>query len=174
MRPRPAVPRRLRALAAVAVGAAGLAGLTGCTGGGTVSLSPAPQANDPACADVIVRLPDQLDDQPKRDTDSQSTAAWGNPATVLLRCGIPPLGPNTLPCTTIDGVDWVADDSQAPLYRFISYGRAPSVEVIIDGDTNVASSTVFQQLAQAVSTLPKQSQCTDATDLDLGGSTPAP
>ena len=72
--------------------------LTGCTS--TVSLEPAPDANDPACAEVTVRLPDDLAGQSRRWTDAQATGAWGEPAAVLLTCGVEPPGPTTLPCQT--------------------------------------------------------------------------
>ena len=61
--------------------------LTGCTA--TVALDPAPDANNPACADVVVRLPDTIDSLQKRGTNSQSTAAWGEPTGVIFRCGLP-------------------------------------------------------------------------------------
>jgi len=155
-----------RVLATLATAAAGGALLAGCSGG-TVSLQPAAAANDPACAAVSVRLPETVADQPRRDTDAQATAAWGDPASILLRCGIDPIGPTTLPCTTVNGVDWVADDSQAPLYRFISYGRVPTVEVVIDGDASVSSSSALVDLALAVETLPVERACTSATDMEL-------
>ncbi|MFM6980227.1 MAG: DUF3515 family protein [Micrococcales bacterium] len=60
--------------------------LTGCTA--AVSLEPAADANNPACAEVIVRLPDTVADFEKRATNAQSTAAWGTPAAVILRCGL--------------------------------------------------------------------------------------
>lgn len=128
-----------------------LAGLTGCAS--TVSLTPAPDANDPACAEVMVRIPAVVDGQSRRFTDAQATAAWGDPSAVLLTCGVAQLGPTTLPCRSVDGVDWVIDDADAPRYRVTSFNRAPAVEVFLDNDV-VSSAQVLESLSAAVVTLP--------------------
>ena len=49
-------------------------GLSACTA--TVNLEAAPLANDPACAEITVRLPDVIGDQSKRATNAQATGAW--------------------------------------------------------------------------------------------------
>lgn len=153
------MPRRSPVLAVVWVlAAAGV--LAGCTS--TVSLQPAGNANDPACADVTVRLPDSVDGEPRRWTDAQSTGAWGDPASVIITCGVPELGPTTLPCTPVDGVDWVIDDSDAPRYRVTTFGRTPAVEVYLDNDV-VSSAQVLETLSRVVTVLPQDgSVCTDA------------
>ncbi len=134
--------------------------LTGCTS--TVSLQPADNANDPACADVSVRLPDSVDGQPRRWTDAQATAAWGDPASVILTCGVAELGPTTLPCTPVNGVDWVIDESEAPRYRVTTFDRTPAVEIYLDNDV-VSSAQVLDRLSQVVTVLPQNgSVCTDA------------
>lgn len=51
--------------------------LTGCSG--DVPMIPADDANNPACADVIVRLPSTVDGLDRRYTNAQSTGAWGDP-----------------------------------------------------------------------------------------------
>lgn len=148
--------RRLVPVLLIAVSAVGLAGCST-----TVALQPAPQANDPACADVIVRLPDSIDGQQRRWTDAQATGAWGDPTTVILTCGLDPIGPTTLPCTTAGGVDWVIDDSAAPKYRATSFGRTPAVEVFLDNEV-VSSLDVLDTLSRAVSLLPDDgSTCTE-------------
>lgn len=131
-----------------------------------VPMEPAPEANDPACAQVSVRLPATVDGQSKRETNAQSTSAWGEPASILLRCGIDGIGPTTLPCLNINGVDWVRDDSQAPLYRFEAYGREPGLEVIVDAEAQppVSGTNVLVDLGDAVSTLPQTRQCLSLTD----------
>ena len=135
------------------------AGIVGCTS--TVSMEPAAGANDPACADVSVLLPGSLAGQERRWTDAQATAAWGDPAAVLFTCGLEPLGPTTLPCQTVNGVDWVIDESEAPQYRVTSFGRVPAVEVYLDNDV-VASAEVLDALSAVVSRLPSDgSTCTD-------------
>ena len=106
-----------RGIAAI-VAVAGLAfGLAGCAT--SVPMEPAEGANDPACADVIVRLPDTVSDLERRTTNAQSTGAWGDPVGVELRCGTPTSGPTTDLCVTVKGVDWIIDESQAPLYRCV-------------------------------------------------------
>ena len=124
-------------------------------------LDPAPQANDPSCAEVTVRLPGELDDQPRRWTDAQATGAWGDPAAGLLSCGLEQTGPTTLPCQSVNGVDWVIDDADAPRYRVTSFGREPAVELYIDTEV-VSSADVLDALSQIVGLLPSDgSVCTD-------------
>ncbi|SFS06789.1 Protein of unknown function [Microbacterium sp. cf046] len=154
------MPRRPAALAAAAALLLAGALLTGCTS--TVSLQPAQDANDPACADVTVRLPDSVDGQPRRWTDAQATGAWGDPASVILTCGVPTLGPTTLPCQSVNGVDWVIDESDAPRYRVTTFGRVPAVEIYLDNDV-VSSAQVLDRLSQIVSVLPTDgSVCTES------------
>ena len=116
-------------------------------------MQPAPYANDPACADVSVYLPGTLAGEPRRWTDAQATGAWGEPASVLFTCGVESPGPSTLPCQTVNGVDWIIDESDAPEYRVTSFGREPAVEVYLDNDV-VASAEVLEDLSAIVSRLP--------------------
>jgi len=135
------------------------AGLTGCAQ--TVHLDPAAEANDPACAEVTVRLPGELDGQPRRWTDAQATGAWGDPTAVLLTCGLEAPGPSTLPCQSIDGVDWIIDDAEAPRYRVTSFGRTPAVELYVDTEV-VSSAEVLDELSGIVAVLPANgSVCTE-------------
>jgi len=124
-------------------------------------MEPAPEANSPDCAAVTVRLPAAVDGQPRAWTDAQATGAWGSPTTVLLTCGLEPPGPSTLPCETVDGVDWLIDDSEAPSYRFTTFGRVPAVEVYLDYDV-VSARSVLGALTNAVRMLPSSaSECTE-------------
>ena len=92
---------------------------------------------------------------------AQATGAWGDPVTVILACGVTVPGPSTLECQTVEGVDWLIDDSEAPRYRFTTYGRAPAVEVYLDYDPERTSSAdILRALAPAVSQLPVHSTCT--------------
>jgi hypothetical protein len=124
----------------------------------TVSLEPAADANNPGCAEVIVRLPDAVDGQERRTTNAQSTAAWGNPATVILRCGIEPVEISTLPCVTASDVDWLVDESAKPSFRFISFGRDPAIEVIVDSE-NAVGVNVLDGLSPAVQTIEPNKIC---------------
>jgi len=130
--------------------------LSGCAA--TVNLEPAEDSNNPGCAEVMVRLPSQLGGLQERYTNAQATAAWGDPAAVLLRCGLEPVEVSTLPCVTAAGIDWLVDDSLAPSYRFISYARFPAVEVIVDSD-NASGITSLEGIAGAVAQLPATKSC---------------
>jgi hypothetical protein len=173
---RPPRARRLAArTAAVLASALVVVGLSACAQ--TVSLEPAESAADPACADIIVSLPlvlpSDAENQDLRQTDAQATAAWGSPASILLRCGIPPQGPTTDPCISINGIDWVEDDSQAPSYRYVTYGRVPTTEVIIDSEAVSGTSTLVD-LGPAISKIPQTNKCLGAEDtLDIPTDAPS-
>lgn len=145
---------RLAALSAAAI--ALTLSLSACSP--TISLEPAADANNPGCAEVIVRLPDAVDGQERRSTNAQSTAAWGNPATVILRCGIEPVEISTLPCVTANGVDWIVDDSAKPSFRFITFGRTPALEVIVDSE-NAIGVNALDSLAEAIKSIEPTKEC---------------
>lgn len=123
-------------------------------------MTPADDANNPACADAMVILPNSVDGQQRRWTDAQATAAWGDPLAVLFTCGVEPPGPSTLPCQTAGGVDWLVDDTDAPRFRFTSYGRDPAVEIYLEyGNASdegaVSGRAVLEALGPAVDRLPE-------------------
>ncbi len=136
--------------------AMGTIALTGCTA--TVALEPAPDANNPACADVVVRLPDTIDTLAKRGTNSQSTAAWGEPTSVIFRCGLPEVSVSKLTCVTASDIDWLVDDTNRPSYRFVSFARKPAIEVIVDS-TKVSGVTALDELSSAISYIPASKRC---------------
>ncbi|WP_138443389.1 DUF3515 family protein [Sinomonas susongensis] len=84
------------------------ASLSACSA--AVSVDPAPDAANPACAPEMIAMPDTLAGAALRTTTSQATAAWGDPSAVILRCGVPTPGPTTDRCLTVNGVDWVIKD----------------------------------------------------------------
>ena len=132
--------------------------LTGCSA--TVVMPAAPLANDPGCAEVIVRLPSETDSQAKRTTNSQSTAAWGEPVSITLTCGLEPVMVSALPCITAGDVDWIVDDSDKPNYTFISFGRTPATAVTIDS-TKSSGANVLEDLGQAVQFTKQSKKCLD-------------
>jgi len=136
--------------------------LAGCTR--TVALEPAADAIEVGCADIVVRLPDEVSGHEQRPTDAQGTGAWGDPAAVLLRCGVEPPGPTTLECVDVNGVDWIIDESDAPNYVFTTYGRVPATEVIVDSDL-ASGTTALTDLALAVSSVPAEGGCLGAEEL---------
>ena len=139
--------------------------VAGCAG--QVPMTAAADSNNPDCAAVTVRLPNTVADLPKRETNAQATGAWGSPASILLTCGVEVPGPSTLPCVSVNNVDWIEDDSQAPLYRYTTYGRTPAVEVVIDSNA-VSGTTTLVDLGAAVSVLPQTAKCTDLADVFSG------
>jgi hypothetical protein len=159
---------RLRSLATgVFLATAVCVGLTGCSQ--AVSLSPAADANNPACADVTVRLPDTVAEKPKRETNAQATGAWGTPSAVILHCGVAVPGPTTDACISLNGIDWIADESDAEndTYRYTTYGRDPAVEVVINADAatgGVSGTTALIDLTGAVSVIPTTTACVGPED----------
>ena len=152
--------------------------LAGCAP--TVDLSPAPpHANDPHCADVMVQLPDSLDDGKggslgHRDTNAQSTAAWGDPTAVILSCGVTVPGATTLPCIQIDGdVYWLREkDAAKRVWRFTTFGRSPAITVTVS--TALSPGVVLDQLASKVTLLPKDGHaCSSTEDTVTGEGLPA-
>jgi hypothetical protein len=148
--------------------------LTACTP--TVALDPAANATAEGCAEIIVRLPKNpptVGNLAARETDAQGTAAWGDPVGVILRCGVTPPGPSTLPCYTVNGVDWLEDSSGAPNYVFTTFGRNPAVEVIVD--SKLASGTnSLNDLSNAVGTIPATKRCLSAEEVLPGTNAQVP
>jgi hypothetical protein len=147
----------LAALASLALAGS----LSSCSA--NVSLEAAADSNNPACAEVSVRLPETVADQAKRVTDAQATGAWGNPTTVILRCGLPAVEVSTLPCVTASGVDWLVDDSRKPSYRFITFGRNPATEVIVDS-RKVAGVSALGDLSAAIQSIEATKRCSSVTN----------
>lgn len=140
------------ALAAVALVAGGL--LTGCSP--TVALTPAASATSAKCASVVVLLPDTVSTLPQRETNAQGTGAWGEPPDIVLHCGVAVPDPTaTLPCDTVDGIDWLLNDKKAPIYTFTTYGRDPAVSVTINSaNVKADGNQALSDLAIAVAEIP--------------------
>ncbi len=128
-----------------------------------VALEPAEDATNPDCANIVLRLPDALGEQKIRETNAQGTGAWGDPATILLRCGVEVPGPTTQQCVEVGGIDWIVDDSNKPIFRFVTYGRTPATEVIVDYDK--ASASALIDLVGALSSVPATNRCLDVSDV---------
>ncbi|MEU4360451.1 DUF3515 family protein [Promicromonospora sp. NPDC023987] len=138
--------------------------LAGCAR--TIGVEVAPDAADPKCAEVMLAVPDELGgDLPKVPTDSQATAAWGEPgAAVTMRCGVAPIGPSA-DCQSVDSgdgtaVDWIVTTDGADTWRFVTYGREPAAEVIVPPAVTENHSTSFiADLAGAVTQVPATKEC---------------
>ncbi|PZE57533.1 DUF3515 family protein [Curtobacterium sp. MCLR17_044] len=152
-------PRTLAIVGAVITLAAGL---TGCTN--AVSMSAAPSANAAACAAVQVRLPAIVDSKfDLRNTNAQATAAWGDPEVAIYHCGVAVPTVSDLPCFSQGGVDWIRDD-RGDQVVYTTFGRSPAVQVVVD--STQTTSSVVQELSDAVSSLPKDGhKCLDPADV---------
>ncbi|MEJ1092886.1 DUF3515 family protein [Microbacterium istanbulense] len=149
----------LRRLASV-LGVLAILVLSGCAG--TVHLEPADDANNPLCAEVTVRLPQAIADQERRWTDAQATGSWGDPVSVILSCGVTVPGPTAeLQCVTLEGIDWLVDESEAPMMRMTTYGRDPAVQVYVDTE-RLSSNEVLSNpsLVSALRMIPAERACT--------------
>ena len=154
--------RTPRTLAIVGAVIALAAGLTGCTN--ALSMSAAPSANAAACAAVQVRLPATVDSKfDLRNTNAQATAAWGDPEVAIYHCGVAVPTVSDLPCFSQGGVDWIRDD-RGDQVVYTTFGRSPAVQVVVD--STKTTSSVVQELSDAVSSLPKDGhQCLDPDDV---------
>ena len=136
--------------------------LSGCTD--PVVVDAAPHAADPACAEVMLRMPQTLTGAEERTTSSQATEAWGSPAIAILRCGVTPPQPTTDTCVSVNGVDWISVPTKSSMWRFVSYGRTPAVEVLVDRE-KIPGATVLAEVSKPVSALPQHNQCLSAEDI---------
>src|SRR5213595_1917115 len=94
-----------RALCTLTAAAVSVLTLSACSP--AVDVQPAADAANAACAPMMIALPDTIDDATLRKTNSQATAAWGDPSVLILRCGVNIPGPTTDRCVTVNDVDWV-------------------------------------------------------------------
>lgn len=159
--------RRVLALSLVGIGLASL--LTACGPAGTVSVEPAENATDPACASVILNLPEEISSpegpQPKRQTSSQATGAWGSPAAVVMRCGVPEPGPSSATCSEVDGVDWINVSDDDEIYTFVTYGRSPAVEVTVDSSV-VTGIEALGRISPALGNTEQYSTCVGLDEVE--------
>ncbi len=164
-------PKR-RALALGLLAPLLLALFTACTA--TVPLTPAVNATDPKCAEIIVRLPKSVVDQPLRETNAQATGAWGNPTSVLLRCGVAQPAPSAS-CSTVNGIDWVVDVSGSPRYVYTTWGRSPATQVVVDTKlTQGSGAIILDALSNAVGSIAQTKACTSHDPGFVPESTPSP
>jgi hypothetical protein len=165
------IPKR-RALALGLLAPFLLALLTACVP--TVPLTPAVNATDPKCAEIIVRLPKSIVDQPLRETNAQATGAWGNPTSVLLRCGVAQPAPSAS-CSTVNGIDWVVDVSGSPRYVYTTWGRSPATQVVVDTKlTQGSGAIILDALSNAVGSIAQTKACTSHDPGFVPESTPSP
>jgi len=153
--------KRFRPKTAALAAAASLLALSACSP--AVDVKAAADAANPACAPMMVALPDAIGDAKLRKTNSQATAAWGEPSQVVLRCGVNVPGPTTDRCVSVNGVDWVIKEGN-PVWTLTTYGREPATEILMDPNV-ISSATVLADLAQAAGKIKALRHCVGQEDL---------
>lgn len=162
--PRPSSPKtRTIALTAVAAVVAGVS-LAGCER--TVVVEPAQDAQNPKCADIMLRMPDKVAGEKARTTSSQGTKAWGDPSIAVVRCGVTPPGPTTDQCVSVNSVDWISKTSEEEdTWVFTSYGRTPAVEILVNRKAE-SGNDVLAAISPALTAVKPEAKCVGAQDLD--------
>lgn len=162
----------------VLASAAAILALAGCAR--AVAVEAAPYAPDPICGQVILALPEQLADLDQTPTTSQSSVAWGE-GEIVLRCGVEPPPPTDERCISVTSpvgvsIDWINPEAESELipshantesgsWTFITYGRVPAIELVINADSGVESQPdVLNALSLAVDRAPAERFCVGATD----------
>jgi len=170
-------PRKAAVAVVIAIAATAL--LAGCSP--TVDLNPPPaHANDPHCADVMVQITQQVTSLTgsggplaKRETNAQSTAAWGDPTSVILSCGVPVPSATTLPCFYYNSsVYWLRQkDTARHVWHFTTFGRDPAIELTVSTDQSPGA--ILDQLNGEVDLLPKNGHvCSSPDDTVTGDALP--
>ena len=97
-----------------------------------------------------------------RKTNSQATAAWGDPSQVILRCGVNVPGPTTDRCVSVNDVDWVIKEGD-PVWTLTTFGREPATEILMDPD-KISSATVLADLSAAAAKIKASRNCVGQED----------
>ena len=160
----------VRALCSLTAAAVSVLTLAACSP--VVDVKPAADAANAACAPMMVSLPDTIGDAGLRKTNSQATAAWGDPSVLILRCGVNVPGPTTDRCVTVNDVDWVIKEGD-PVWTLTTYGREPATEILMDPN-KISSATVLADLAPAAAKIKAVRKCIGQPELlqNLPTSTP--
>lgn len=158
---RPHASLTARAARTALIGAFAALSLAACAP--VVDVPAAKDAANPACAPMMVALPEAIGDSALRKTNSQATAAWGDPSLVVLRCGVNVPGPTTDRCVTVNGIDWVIKEGN-PVWTLTTYGREPATEILMDPD-KISSATVLADLAVAAAEIPAGRNCVGQEEL---------
>ncbi len=143
-------------------GALAATALSGCSS--TVATTAAPQAADPVCATALLRTPDDISGNKRRATTSQGTTAYGDPASIMVTCGVTAPAPTTDKCLSVNSVDWVVTEQRKPgatpshTWTATTYGTEPTLQVVLDAD-KIPSSDVLPSLGPAAQALAKKRSC---------------
>jgi Protein of unknown function (DUF3515) len=136
-------------------GAYALAALTLTLAACSSGPQPAPDAGDPACTRALAEAPSTVLGKPRTPLDVRGALAWGDPQ-IVLRCGLPALGPTTSQCLEVNGVDWVVADPDADPVVFTLFGRNPAVDLSVPASYGRSSaSAALVDVAAVAQTLPQ-------------------
>ena len=133
--------------------------LAACSGGGVEA---APSAASSACSTALGAAPATVLGEPRTPLDVAGAVGYGTPQLVV-RCGLPALGPVGDRCIDVDGVPWVltSTEGEAPVV-LVTFGRAPAVELTVparDGEDALATgqraTAAAVDLAPVARALPK-------------------
>ncbi|MFD0026042.1 DUF3515 domain-containing protein [Streptomyces sp. NPDC058382] len=126
------------------------------------NVSGAPGGDSATCTRLVDKAPQKAGGHGREDSDPKGTAVWGD-GDVILRCGNISDVPESAPCTSVKGVDWVVNEkkSRDGMKTVLSYGRAPAAEIAVSERVK-DKDTVIRELSTAVSALTKQKACADA------------
>ncbi|WP_061962475.1 DUF3515 family protein [Demequina flava] len=114
------------------LGSVAAVALSGCAH--PLVVEPAEYAADPACAEVMLAIPEVVGGLEQRGTTSQATQAWGDEYEIIARCGVEPPGPTTEPCLAIAtasaDVDWLVTEGSED-WVAVTFGRSPALELTV-------------------------------------------
>lgn len=134
------------------------------TGPLAVPTAPAPGADGRWCTEFMEFVPDQLDDQPRREllVAEPGVAAWGDPA-MILRCGL--ADPAELRCDATltqvlgkDGgpVEWLETRAGSSV-TYLAVDRPVRIAITLSASTTL---TPVQELSEIIEqALPAQKVC---------------
>ncbi|WNF27844.1 DUF3515 family protein [Streptomyces sp. C11-1] len=122
-------------------------------------IRPGAEAGNPQCERITESAPGKLAGHAHHDTELPGVAVWGD-SDIVLRCGVPELGPTTDPCFAADGVDWVIDSARSTDTSKVitTYGRTPATEVTVTQSLK-APDEVLVELSALISPIEQTAQC---------------
>ncbi|MGW4495846.1 DUF3515 family protein [Streptomyces sp. NPDC004376] len=150
-----------RRLAHAAVIATCTVALTACEmSSRSYNVTAVPGGESAACTILVHKSPQHLGGRDRTDADIKGTAVWGQ-GDVILRCGNISNVPKSAPCSSVNGVDWVANTANTHdgTKTVLTYGRSPAAELTLSERVN-DKDAVISKVSGLVSGLPEQRTCT--------------
>lgn len=143
------------------------AALSACDSADPIKATPAVHATSAACVKADRNWPSLVSTlKPYAvTTPSESVRAWGTSSdkAIIARCGVSMPGPTTDPCVNVSGIDWVQHQLDGG-YMFTTYGRDPSIEVLVPNSVGTAP-LFLPAFSKAAATIPQGShRCSSAAN----------